>query len=144
MTRRAIYLMLILVSIGTLRSQTVDTEFFETKIRQYVSATTTDPQQATARLVDELLESPHYGQRWGRHWLDVARFSDGYGGFLDSDVNSDAWRYRDWVVAAFNDDMPYDKFIKLQIASDLSRWTPHAQVLLSANEFMYVRQTNPW
>jgi len=88
-------------------------------VSRFVAETETDQRRATTRLVNDLLESPHYGQRWGRHWLDVARFSDGYGGFLDNDVNANAWRYRDWVVAAFNDDMPYGEFIKLQIAGDL-------------------------
>ncbi|MDA1055147.1 MAG: PSD1 and planctomycete cytochrome C domain-containing protein [Planctomycetota bacterium] len=89
------------------------------QVADFVAAAEMDRQGATTQLVNELLESPHYGQRWGRHWLDVARFSDGYGGFLDNDVNTQAWRYRDWVVAAFNDDMPYNEFIKLQIAGDL-------------------------
>jgi cytochrome c553 len=89
------------------------------QVAQFVATAETDQQRATTELVDELLESPHYGQRWGRYWLDVARFSDGYGGFLDNNVNTSAWRYRDWVVAAFNDDLPYDDFIKLQIAGDL-------------------------
>ena len=65
--------------------------------------------------------SPHYGERWGRYWLDVARYSDGYGGFLDrrNEELSQAWRYRDWVVEALNRDLPYDRFIKLQISGDL-------------------------
>jgi hypothetical protein len=77
---------------------------------------------AFARVVDRLLASPHYGERWGRHWLDVVRYTDaldarGIGG--DSDVPF-AWRYRDWVVNAFNRDLPYDQFVKLQIAGDLA------------------------
>ena len=89
------------------------------QVAKFGAASTADPQAAVTRLVDELLDSPQYGERWGRHWLDVARFSDGYGGFLDNNVNTQAWRYRDWVVQAFNSDMRYDDFIKLQIAGDL-------------------------
>lgn len=78
-----------------------------------------DSNNAFAKVVDELLESPHYGERWGRHWLDVARYSDGLGGFLDSGALPNAWRYRDWVIAALNNDMPYDEFVKRQIAGDV-------------------------
>ncbi len=90
------------------------------EVEQFVLAAKQDHQAAVASLVDRLLESPHYGERWGRHWLDVARYSDGYGGFLDNKANNNAWRYRDWVVAAFNNDLPYDQFVKLQIAGDLT------------------------
>lgn len=72
-----------------------------------------------AALIDRLLESNSYGERWGRHWLDVARYSDGYGGFLDDAPRPHAWRYRDWVVEAFNRDLSYNQFIRLQIAGDL-------------------------
>ena len=76
--------------------------------------------QAWSRLVDRLLESPHYGERWGRYWLDVARYAedDLYGPAGNSQY-SNAWRYRDWVIQAFNRDMPYDLFVKAQIAGDL-------------------------
>lgn len=73
---------------------------------------------AFARLVDRLLESPRYGERWGRHWLDVARYADSNG--LDENlVYRHAWRYRDYVIAAFNKDKPYDQFVREQIAGDL-------------------------
>lgn len=74
---------------------------------------------AFARLVDQLLESPHYGERWARHWLDVARYSDGLGGSSDGTAQPHAWRYRDWVIDALNRDLPYDQFVRLQIAGDL-------------------------
>ena len=73
--------------------------------------------KAWEKVVDRLLASPHYGEQWGRHWLDVVRFaeSDGY----EYDMHRpDAWRYRDYVVASFNDDKPYDPFVKEQIAGD--------------------------
>ncbi|WP_166830510.1 PSD1 and planctomycete cytochrome C domain-containing protein [Thalassoroseus pseudoceratinae] len=77
-----------------------------------------DSDDAFARLVDRLLSSPHYGERWGRHWLDVARYADSNG--LDENVaHGNAWRYRDYVVNAFNNDKPYDKFVIEQLAGDL-------------------------
>ena len=79
-----------------------------------------DDPGAFARVVDELLGSVQYGERWGRHWLDVARYSDGFGGFGDDGPLVHAWRYRDWVVAALNADMRYDEFVERQIAGDLT------------------------
>jgi hypothetical protein len=76
---------------------------------------------AFARVVDRLLASPRYGERWGRHWLDVVRYADARD-LIQLPVESDfreAWRYRDWVVAAFNRDLPYDQFIMQQVAGDL-------------------------
>ena len=80
--------------------------------------------EAFAKVVDPLLASPHYGERWARHWLDVARYSDGHGGFGDDRALPNAWRYRDWVVAAFNTDMPYDQFVTRQIAGDALKENP--------------------
>ena len=79
--------------------------------------------EAFAKVVDRLLASPAYGERWARHWLDVARYADYY----DADPKTrtasceltEAWRYRDWVVDAFNRDLPFDQFIIHQIAGDL-------------------------
>ncbi|MCC2672817.1 MAG: Planctomycete cytochrome, partial [Armatimonadetes bacterium] len=76
------------------------------------------PNTAYARLIDRLLASPAYGERWGRHWLDVARYADSNG--LDENlVFTNAWRYRDYVIRAFNQDRPIDRFIQEQIAGDL-------------------------
>jgi hypothetical protein len=73
---------------------------------------------AYEKVVDRLLASPRYGERWGRHWLDVAGYADSEG-ILDADyVRTAAWRYRDWVIRSLNADMPYDRFLKLQIAGD--------------------------
>jgi len=72
---------------------------------------------AWERLIDALLASPHYGERWGRHWLDVARYADSSGFEQDYD-RPNAWRYRDYVIRAFNNDKPYDAFLKEQIAGD--------------------------
>ncbi|MCA9036624.1 MAG: PSD1 domain-containing protein [Planctomycetaceae bacterium] len=68
--------------------------------------------------VDRLLASPHFGERWARHWLDEARYADSEGYEKDS-VKNDAWRFRDWVIRAINDDMPFDEFTRRQIAGDL-------------------------
>ena len=72
---------------------------------------------AFAKVVEKLLESPHYGERWGRHWLDVARYADS-SGFETDFYFKDAWRYRDYVIKSFNDDKPYDRFVQEQIAGD--------------------------
>ena len=69
------------------------------------------------RLVDRLLASPQYGERWGQHWLDLAHYADSNGFELDAE-RPDAWRYRDWVVKSLNADLPYDRFLMLQIAGD--------------------------
>ncbi|MBL8228736.1 MAG: PSD1 domain-containing protein [Bryobacterales bacterium] len=69
--------------------------------------------------VNRLLESPHYGEKWARHWLDVARYGEDDVRGLGRADYPNAWRYRDWVVQAFNEDLPYDQFIRLQIAADL-------------------------
>ena len=77
-----------------------------------------DSPDAYRALIERLLESPHYGERWGRHWLDVARYADSNG--LDENIaHGNAWRYRDYVVAAFNADKPFDRFVQEQIAGDL-------------------------
>ena len=73
---------------------------------------------AYERLVDRLLASPAYGERWGRHWLDVVRYADSNG--LDENVaHGNAWRYRDYVISAFNADKPYSRFVQEQLAGDL-------------------------
>jgi len=80
-----------------------------------------DGQQAVSRLVDALLASPQFGERWGRHWLDVARYgeSNGNDGLSRNPTFPHAWRYRDYVITAFNEDTPYDRFLTEQIAGDL-------------------------
>ena len=74
--------------------------------------------QAFERVVDRLLASPHYGERWGRYWLDVARYAEDQAHTFGVTPNSSGYRYRDWVIAAFNADMPYNEFVKRQIAGD--------------------------
>ncbi len=75
--------------------------------------------QAYERLIDRLLASPRYGERWGRMWLDLARYSDDKLDPTGETPHPNAFRYRDWVIRAFNEDMPYDRFVKAQIAGDL-------------------------
>jgi mono/diheme cytochrome c family protein len=79
-----------------------------------------DDPRAYEKLIDRLLASPHYGEQWGRHWLDVVRYADskGYVYAHQERFFSHAWPYRDWVVKSLNDDMPYDRFLLLQIAAD--------------------------
>lgn len=72
---------------------------------------------AYEKVVDRLLASPHFGERWAQHWLDVVRYADSNGYELDVE-RPDAWRYRDYVVKSFNDDKPYDQFVTEQIAGD--------------------------
>ena len=78
-----------------------------------------DP-HAYEKLVDRLLDSPHYGERWARHWLDLVRYGESQG-FERNKLRPNAWRYRDFVVEAFNSDLPYDDFIRWQIAGDVLR-----------------------
>ena len=80
-----------------------------------------DSSDAFNKVIERLLSSPHYGEQWGRHWLDVVRYADSLdsrGSGKEGDI-LDAWRYRDWVVKAFNDDLPYDQFITHQLAGDI-------------------------
>jgi hypothetical protein len=72
---------------------------------------------AFEKVVDRLLASPHYGERWARHWLDLARYADSEG-FKSDETRPNAWRYRDYVIRSFNADKPYDRFVKEQIAGD--------------------------
>lgn len=76
----------------------------------------TDP-NAFEKLVDQILESPHYGERWGRHWLDLVRYAE-TNSFERDGVKPNAWKYRDYVIKSFNDDKPYDQFLQEQLAGD--------------------------
>jgi cytochrome c553 len=85
-----------------------------------VEAFVADPSPtAYEKVVDRLLASPRFGERWARHWLDVVRYADSHG-FEMNQPRPTAWPYRDWVIRAFNDDMPYDQFVREQIAGDAS------------------------
>jgi len=83
-----------------------------------------DAPDADAQLIDELLASPHYGERWGRHWLDIAGYADSEGYSVEDVIREWAWKYRDYVVRSFNDDLPFDQFIREQLAGDEMLATP--------------------
>ncbi len=83
-------------------------------LQDFLSETSTESYE---RLVDSLLASPHYGERWAAMWLDLARYADSNG--YEADYHRDIWRYRDWVIQAFNQDMPFDQFTIEQLAGDL-------------------------
>ena len=89
--------------------------------------------EAYEKVVDRLLASPHYGERWARHWLDLARFAESEG-FKADETRPNAWRYRDYVIRAFNANKPYDRFVKEQIAGD-ELWPndPDARVATAFN-----------
>ncbi len=84
-----------------------------------IDAFVSDPSpDAYEKLIDRLLASPHYGERWGRHWLDVVRFGES-DGFENDKLREHAWRYRDYVIRSFNDDKPYPQFVREQLAGDV-------------------------
>ena len=98
---------------------------------------------AFAEVVDQLLESKHFGERWGRHWLDVVRFAESSGGGRTL-LFPDAWRYRDYVIDSFNVDTPFDEFIREQIAGDLlesNDWQTRRRQL-TATAFLLLGPTN--
>ena len=94
-----------------------------------IEAFVADPDPAAfEKLVDRLLASPRYGERWARHWLDAAGYADSAGATQDDPQRPYAWRYRDWVVRALNADMPFDRFLVEQLAGDELVPPPHAQL----------------
>ena len=97
-----------------------------------------DAPQAVERLVDRLLASPHYGERWARHWLDIAHYADTHG-FERDQRRDNAWHYRDWVIKALNADLPYDQFLRDQIAGDVLR--PDDADAVAATGFL---AAGPW
>jgi hypothetical protein len=104
-----------------------------TDVEEFVRSAAAMPQAALEQLVDRLLASPHYGERWGRHWLDVARWAESEG-YESNHLRLHAWRYRDWVVEAFNRDMPFAAFVRAQIAGD--EITPYSDDNLIATGFL--------
>ena len=87
------------------------------RVQKFVKEYNSKPDQAFVNLVEELLESPHFGERWAQHWLDVIRWAETNGS--ESNLYRKlAWVYRDYVIRAFNNDLPYDRFIKEQLAGD--------------------------
>lgn len=87
------------------------------EVDSFVGAWEKNPETAWETLIDRLLASPHYGERWAQHWFDVVRYAD-TGGMANDYERSNLWRYRDWVINAFNEDLPYDRFVREQLAGD--------------------------
>ncbi len=112
------------------------------EVDAFIKATAANSQSAYEELVDRLLASPHFGERWGRHWLDVARFGESI--TLRGTIFKEAWRYRDYVIDSFNQDVPYDRFIQEQIAGDLlpSDTVPQKRRQLIATTFLALGNTN--
>ncbi|MGH9721956.1 MAG: PSD1 and planctomycete cytochrome C domain-containing protein [Bryobacteraceae bacterium] len=106
------------------------------EVEQFVNDSAPD---AYEKLIDRLLASPRYGERWGRHWLDVVRYAD-TGGFETDVYFANAWRYRDYVIQSFNDDKPYNVFVEEQIAAD-EIWPDNLE-LEGAYELPRSKQTN--
>lgn len=109
------------------------------EVKKFVGEAASDFDAAIAAKVDHLLASYEFGERWGRHWLDVARYSDTLGGGANFTL-LDAWRYRDYVINSFNKDTPYDRFITEQIAGDLLPYDSpqQRQDLLIATGFLSI------
>ncbi|WP_437222807.1 PSD1 and planctomycete cytochrome C domain-containing protein [Planctomicrobium sp. SH661] len=111
-------------------------------IEEIAAANTDFTPEKWDQLVEHLLESPHYGERWGRHWLDVAGYSDSDGYTNVDRQRKHAWRYRDYVIRSFNEDKPFDRFILEQLAGDelitspLENLTPEDVELLTATGFL--------
>ncbi len=100
-----------------------------------------DSPDAFAKLVDRLLDSPRYGERWARHWLDLARYAESEG-FKSDETRPNAWRYRDYVIDAFNSDKPYDRFVQEQIAGD-ELWPESAEARVATGfNRHYADETN--
>ena len=87
------------------------------EVNEFIAASEKDSTKAWNDLIDRLLESPHYGEQWGRHWLDVVRYADS-SGYANDYERPNTWRYRDYVIRSFNEGKPYDQFVREQIAGD--------------------------
>jgi hypothetical protein len=94
---------------------------------------------AYEKLVDRLLASPHFGERWGRHWLDLARYAES-DGYENDAIRHEAWRFRDWVIRAVNDDLPFDQFTTEQLAGDLL-WQDEAARLKGESGWRLLRSS---
>ncbi|MGE0375782.1 MAG: DUF1549 domain-containing protein, partial [Planctomycetaceae bacterium] len=103
------------------------------ELDEFEAACNIDRAAAIGALVDRVLDSTHYGERWGRHWLDVARYADSDGQEGDQD-RPHAYHYRDFVIRAFNDDMPFDRFVRWQLAGD--EYEPHNPAAVAATGFL--------
>ena len=108
------------------------------EVEAFQGASIQNPKSAFRNLVDRLLASKHYGERWGQHWLDVVRYAD-TSGYSNDWERSNAWRYRDYVIRSFNDDKPYDQFVLEQLAGD--ELEPNNPEMLVATGYL---RMGPW
>ena len=109
-----------------------------TEIAEFERANAADSKAAVSELIERLLQSERHGEKWARHWLDVARYSDSNG--YERDYPREQWAWRDWVVRAINEDLPYDRFVIEQIAGDLL--PNHTQAQMVATGFLRNSMTN--
>ena len=100
-------------------------------VQRYENAISQDREKGLRRLVDNLLANKHFGERWGRHWLDIARYADS-DGYEKDNGRPDAWKFRDWVIDAINHDVPFDQFTTEQFAGDLLNEPQHEQMIATA------------
>lgn len=102
------------------------------RVDQFIKEHSNDPDAAWTKWVDTLLASPHFGERWARHWMDVVRFAETHGYEWNHEIRG-AWRYRDYLIRAFNEDVPYDQLVREHIAGDLLS-SPRVNRELGINE----------
>ncbi|MFP6764162.1 MAG: DUF1549 domain-containing protein, partial [Planctomycetaceae bacterium] len=103
-----------------------------TQVEQFVADCKADPAAAYEALVDQMLTSEHFGEHWARHWMDVVRFAETHGYEWNHEIRA-AWRYRDYLIRAFNTDVPYDQLVREHIAGDLLN-SPRINEQLGINE----------
>ena len=115
--------------VGLLRRATFDLTGLPPTPREVSAFLADTSPKAFDKVVDRLLASPHYGEKWARHWLDLARYAESEG-FKADETRPNAWRYRDYVIKSFNADKPYDRFIKEQIAGD-ELWPENPDALVA-------------
>ena len=124
-----------------LRRATIDMTGLQPTAEELQQFLSDNSPNAWEKVVDRLLASPAYGERWGRHWLDVVRYADS-NGFKADETRPNIWRYRDYVIQALNDDKPYDRFVKEQVAGDeLYPGDPDALVAMGFNRH-WIDETN--
>ena len=110
------------------------------ELQSFLNAWQTDPEIALSAEVDRLLASPHFGERWGRHWLDQARYADS-DGYEKDNPRPNAWLWRDWVIRSINEDMPFDQFTIEQLAGDLLEDADPSQHLATGFHRQTLRNT---
>ena len=100
-----------------------------TEREQFLKAYKLNQERAVSKLIDRLMSQVQFGERWGRHWMDVARYADVSGATMPKPMRN-AWKYRNWIISSFNEDKPWDLFVKEQLAGDLLKSSPQATAYL--------------